>query len=231
MPIIIFIEGQHRENEPILLAHPIWLEISSHRYSLDEGGRWLQIFTMGPDPNSLSKGSHLGQTLLISFLKWNLCHARAADMVTLRENRLALSRLRLRPRVLTGVDTVDLRTTVLGSPVAMPVRRSAMPLQNHYESRYESRYTSRSNGSRCISSCVRLRPLGVLTGVDPVDLKTTILGSPVSRHAGAEISNAVTKAVTIAVTLAVPMGHWISSSAADGGGYRRSAHHPAGLAH
>ena len=45
----------------------------------------------------------------------------AGDEETLRENRAAFARWRLRPRVLVDVDTVDLATTLLGTRVAMPV--------------------------------------------------------------------------------------------------------------
>jgi len=45
----------------------------------------------------------------------------ANDMVTLRENRAAYMRLRLRPRVLRDVSQVDISTTVLGDKVASPI--------------------------------------------------------------------------------------------------------------
>jgi len=43
------------------------------------------------------------------------------DEVTLRANRTAFERLRLRPRVLVDVSACDLRTNVLGIPVTMPI--------------------------------------------------------------------------------------------------------------
>ena len=43
------------------------------------------------------------------------------DEVTLRENRAAFERLRLRPRVLVDVSALDLATTALGAPISMPV--------------------------------------------------------------------------------------------------------------
>jgi isopentenyl diphosphate isomerase/L-lactate dehydrogenase-like FMN-dependent dehydrogenase len=43
------------------------------------------------------------------------------DETTLRENRMAFARWRLRPRVLVDVAAVDLATTLLGQPVAMPI--------------------------------------------------------------------------------------------------------------
>jgi 4-hydroxymandelate oxidase len=45
----------------------------------------------------------------------------AGDERTLAENRAAFARVWLRPRVLTGVSTVDLATTWLGERVAMPM--------------------------------------------------------------------------------------------------------------
>lgn len=45
----------------------------------------------------------------------------ANDMITLRENRAAFERLRLRPRILRDVSRVDTKTTVLGQPVAFPI--------------------------------------------------------------------------------------------------------------
>jgi 4-hydroxymandelate oxidase len=45
----------------------------------------------------------------------------AGDEWTLRENRLAWSRLQLLPRMLRGVGQRDLRTTVLGTSVSFPV--------------------------------------------------------------------------------------------------------------
>lgn len=52
---------------------------------------------------------------------WAYLCAGAEDEVTLRENRAAFERLRLVPRVLRGVAAPDLRTTVLGTPVEVPV--------------------------------------------------------------------------------------------------------------
>jgi 4-hydroxymandelate oxidase len=45
----------------------------------------------------------------------------AGDEWTLRESRLAWSRLQLLPRMLRGVGTRDLGTTVIGTPVSLPV--------------------------------------------------------------------------------------------------------------
>jgi len=45
----------------------------------------------------------------------------AGDELTVRENRLAWQRLRLRPRVLVDVGQRELATTVLGQPISFPV--------------------------------------------------------------------------------------------------------------
>ena len=52
---------------------------------------------------------------------WDFYSAGANDEVTLRENRAAFERLQLRPRLLVDVSHIDLRTTLLGRPVAMPI--------------------------------------------------------------------------------------------------------------
>jgi isopentenyl diphosphate isomerase/L-lactate dehydrogenase-like FMN-dependent dehydrogenase len=52
---------------------------------------------------------------------WAYYAGGSNDEVTLQENRAAFARLRLCPRVLVDVDHCDLRTTVLGTPVAQPV--------------------------------------------------------------------------------------------------------------
>ncbi|HXG70032.1 MAG TPA: alpha-hydroxy acid oxidase [Gemmatimonadaceae bacterium] len=45
----------------------------------------------------------------------------AGNEHTLADNRAAFDRVTLRPRVLVDVSTIDLRTTVLGQPIALPV--------------------------------------------------------------------------------------------------------------
>jgi len=53
----------------------------------------------------------------------------AADERTLRENVAAFARHRLRPRVLVDVGAVDAATTVLGTPVSMPLLVAPVALQ------------------------------------------------------------------------------------------------------
>ena len=54
-------------------------------------------------------------------LAYDYIASGAEDEVTLRENRAAFSRIRLRPRVLVDVSRQDLSTQVLGAKLALPV--------------------------------------------------------------------------------------------------------------
>jgi (S)-2-hydroxy-acid oxidase len=45
----------------------------------------------------------------------------ANDMITLRENRAAYSRLRIMPKVLIDVSKISVKTTILGDPVDSPI--------------------------------------------------------------------------------------------------------------
>jgi isopentenyl diphosphate isomerase/L-lactate dehydrogenase-like FMN-dependent dehydrogenase len=52
---------------------------------------------------------------------WDYYAGGSDDEVTVRESRAAFERIRLRPRVLVDVSRVETATTVLGSPISMPV--------------------------------------------------------------------------------------------------------------
>ena len=60
---------------------------------------------------------------------WSYMVGGAGDERTLRWNREAFSRFRLRPRVLVDVSSVSTETTVLGTPVAMPALVAPMAFQ------------------------------------------------------------------------------------------------------
>lgn len=45
----------------------------------------------------------------------------AEDELTLRENHAAYTRIKLRPHMLVGVDHVEFATTVLGTPISLPI--------------------------------------------------------------------------------------------------------------
>lgn len=52
---------------------------------------------------------------------WNYYQSGSDDEVTLRANRTAFERIRLRPRVLVDVQICDMRTAVLSTPISMPI--------------------------------------------------------------------------------------------------------------
>jgi len=52
---------------------------------------------------------------------WDYYESGTDDEVTLRANRSAFERILLRPRMLVDVNTCDMRTTLLGTPVSMPI--------------------------------------------------------------------------------------------------------------
>ena len=60
---------------------------------------------------------------------WSYIVGGAGDERTLRWNREAFSKFRLRPRVLVDVSTVSTETTVLGTPVSMPALVAPMAFQ------------------------------------------------------------------------------------------------------
>src|SRR5690348_14258462 len=52
---------------------------------------------------------------------WDYYQSGSDDEVTMRANRAAFERIRLRPRVLVDVSSCSTRATVLGTPVSMPI--------------------------------------------------------------------------------------------------------------
>ena len=59
---------------------------------------------------------------------WDYFHGGSDDEVTLRASRTAYERIRLRPRVLVDVSHCETSTTVLGTPVSMPILVAPMAL-------------------------------------------------------------------------------------------------------
>lgn len=72
------------------------------------------------EPINLHEYEVLSQTR-IDPSAWDFYQGGSDDEVTLRANRTAYERIRLRPRMLVDVSNIDLSTTVLGTPVSMPV--------------------------------------------------------------------------------------------------------------
>lgn len=60
---------------------------------------------------------------------WDYYQSGANDEVTLRDNRLAFERIRLRPRVLAGVGSGDTRASAFGEPLRMPILVAPMAYQ------------------------------------------------------------------------------------------------------
>ncbi|HEY6286857.1 MAG TPA: alpha-hydroxy acid oxidase [Ktedonobacteraceae bacterium] len=61
---------------------------------------------------------------------WDYIQGGSDDEVTLRSNRASFERIRLRPRVLVDVsaNVIDTRTSVLGSPISMPLMVAPMAM-------------------------------------------------------------------------------------------------------
>lgn len=59
---------------------------------------------------------------------WAYYSSGADDEITLRENHNAFQRIWFRPRILINVEHVDYRTTMLGTPVSMPIYITATAL-------------------------------------------------------------------------------------------------------
>jgi L-lactate dehydrogenase (cytochrome) len=59
---------------------------------------------------------------------WDYYSSGADDEISVRENRAAFQRLWLRPRIMRDVSQLNLRTTMLGTSVALPVYISASAL-------------------------------------------------------------------------------------------------------
>ncbi|HEU5440367.1 MAG TPA: alpha-hydroxy acid oxidase [Ktedonobacterales bacterium] len=77
------------------------------------------------DPVNLFEYEALAQSRLDT-VAWDYYRSGSDDEVTLRANRSAFERLRLRPRVMVDVSAIDLRTTVLGTSVNMPIMIAPM---------------------------------------------------------------------------------------------------------
>src|SRR5215467_5056755 len=57
----------------------------------------------------------------MTHIPWDYYQGGSDDEISLRANRVAFEQLRLRPRMLVDVSTCDMRTSVLGTPVSMPI--------------------------------------------------------------------------------------------------------------
>jgi 4-hydroxymandelate oxidase len=91
----------------------------------------------------------------------------AGDERTLRENEAAFERWRLRPRVLVDVTEVGAETTLLGSPVAMPILVAPVAFQQlaHPEGEVAMARAAAEVGTvMCLSTLATARPREVAAG-------------------------------------------------------------------
>jgi 4-hydroxymandelate oxidase len=65
-------------------------------------------------------------------LAWDYIAHGSGDEITMRDNVAAWARMRLRPHVLRDMTTVDIGTTVLGAPVALPVLVAPTAMHRFY---------------------------------------------------------------------------------------------------
>lgn len=95
---------------------------------------------------------------------WGYIAGGAGDERTLRWNREAFSSFRLRPRVLVDVSDVTTETTVLGTPVSMPVLVAPMAFQQvaHEEGELATaRGTAAAGTLMCVSTVATATPADI----------------------------------------------------------------------
>jgi len=97
---------------------------------------------------------------------WSYIVGGAGDERTLRWNREAFSRFRLRPRVLVDVSNVSTETTVLGTPVSMPVLVAPMAFHQiaHEEGELATAKGAAAAGTlMCVSTVATATPADIAT--------------------------------------------------------------------
>ncbi len=92
---------------------------------------------------------------------WDFFQGGSDDEVTMRECRAAFERIRLRPRVLVDVSAIDMRTEVLGTPIAMPmlIAPTAAQCVAHSEGECATAQAAGRAGTLMIASTVATRTL------------------------------------------------------------------------
>ena len=85
----------------------------------------------------------------------------AGDEITLRENRLAINRYRLRPKMLVDVSRRDLTTTILGQSLAIPIAIAPMAFQclAHPEGELATAEAAASSGVAMVLSTLSTKSL------------------------------------------------------------------------
>lgn len=92
---------------------------------------------------------------------WDFYAGGSDDEVTARANQTDFARIRLRPRVLVDVSTCDMRTSVLGVPVSMPIliAPTALHCMAHPEGECATARGAGAVGTLMIASTVATRTL------------------------------------------------------------------------
>lgn len=103
---------------------------------------------------------------------WSYIVGGAGDERTLRWNREAFSRYRLRPRVLVDVSSVSTETTVLGTPVSMPALVAPMAFQQIAHEEGEAAM-ARGAGAAGTLMC-----LSTVATASPADIAGAAPGAP-----------------------------------------------------
>ncbi len=100
---------------------------------------------------------------------WGYIAGGANDEVTLGANRAAFDRILIRYRTMVDVTTRDLRTTVLGMPVSMPVLVAPMAMQKlaHAEGECATARAARSAGTLMITSTTATTRLSEVIAASP----------------------------------------------------------------
>jgi isopentenyl diphosphate isomerase/L-lactate dehydrogenase-like FMN-dependent dehydrogenase len=103
---------------------------------------------------------------------WSYIVGGAGDERTLQWNRDAFSRYRLRPRVLVDVSSVTTETTVLGTPVSMPVLVAPMAFQ---QIAHEEGELAMARGAAVAETLMCLSTVATAT---PADIAAAAPGAP-----------------------------------------------------
>jgi 4-hydroxymandelate oxidase len=102
-------------------------------------------------------------------MAWEYLRGGAGDETTMRENEAAFSRWKLRPRVLVDVGAIDTATTVLGTPVSMPVLVAPVAMQKLLHAEGESataRGVAAAGTIMILSTSATMRP-GAVAALAP----------------------------------------------------------------
>ncbi len=155
---------------------------------------------------------------------WSYYSSGSDDEVTLRANRTAFERIRLRPRVLVDASTCDLRTTVLGTPLRMPIllAPTAFHCLAHAEGECATARAAGSAGTLMVASTSSTRRLEDIARAASGPLWFQLY---VHDHKGAEeLVHRATAAGYCALVITVDSPRWGHKERAIRSGFRLPSH-------